>query len=121
MKSRKSSKNRVFYEVKKLSGKRHLENGGLFSISLSQPLRVEKGKTSLSIPVGRTKAGGILFSQATADLTPSGRQSNLVFDWYQPMTRNSEILLNTTWIHEPGHSKSVNDELRVMAGWSSKF
>ena len=105
----------------KLSGKRHLENGGLFSISLSQPLRVEKGKTSLSIPVGRTKAGGILFSQATADLTPSGRQSNLAFEWYQPMTRNSEILLNTTWIHEPGHSKSVNDELRVMAGWSSKF
>ena len=105
----------------KLSGKRHLENGGSFSISLSQPLRVEKGKTSLSIPVGRTKAGGILFSQATADLTPSGRQSNLAFDWYQPMTRNSEILLNTTWIHEPGHSKSVNDELRVMAGWSSKF
>ena len=105
----------------KLSGKRHLENGGSFSISLSQPLRVEKGKTSLSIPVGRTKAGGILFSQATADLTPSGRQSNLAFDWYQPITRNSEILLNTTWIHEPGHSKSVNDELRVMAGWSSKF
>ena len=105
----------------KLSGKRHLGNGGSFSISLSQPLRVEKGKTSLSIPVGRTKAGGILFSQATADLTPSGRQSNLAFEWYQPMTRNSEILLNTTWIHEPGHSKSVNDELRVMAGWSSKF
>ena len=105
----------------KLSGKRHLENGGSFSISLSQPLRVEKGKTSLSIPVGRTKAGGILFSQATADLTPSGRQSNLAFDWYQPITRNSEILLNTTWIHEPGHSKSVNDELRVIAGWSSKF
>ena len=105
----------------KLSGKRYLEHGGSFSISLSQPLRVEKGKTSLSIPVGRTKAGGILFSQATADLTPSGRQSNLAFDWYQPMTRNSEILLNTTWIHEPGHSKSANDELRVMAGWSSKF
>ena len=105
----------------KLSGKRHLENGGSFSISLSQPLRVEKGKTSLSIPVGRTKAGGILFSQATADLTPSGRQSNLAFDWYQPITRNSEILLNTTWIHEPGHSKNVNDEFRVIAGWSSKF
>ena len=105
----------------KLSGKRHLENGRSFSISLSQPLRVEKGKTSLSIPVGRTKAGGILFSQATVDLTPSGRQSNLAFDWYQPMSRNSEILLNTTWIHELGHSESVNDELRVMAGWSSKF
>ena len=42
----------------KLSGKRHFENGGSFSISLSQPLRVEKGKTSLSIPVGRTKSGG---------------------------------------------------------------
>ena len=105
----------------KLSGKRHLENGGSFSISLSQPLRIEKGKTSLSIPVGRTKAGEILFSQATADMTPSGRQSNLAFEWYQPMTRNNEFLLNTTWIHEPGHSKSVNDELRVMAGWSSKF
>ncbi len=105
----------------KLSGKRHFENGGSFSISLSQPLRVEKGKTSLSIPVGRTKTGEILFSQATADMTPSGRQSNLAFEWYQPMTRNNEFLLNTTWIHEPGHSKSVNDELRVMAGWSSKF
>ena len=105
----------------KLSGKRHLENGGSFSISLSQPLRVEKGKTSLSIPVGRTKAGEILFSQATADMTPSGRQSNLAFEWYQPMTRNTELLLNTTWIHEPGHNESVNDELRVMAGWSSKF
>ena len=105
----------------KVSGKRHFENGGSFSISLSQPLRVEKGKTSLSIPVGRTKAGEILFSQATADMTPSGRQSNLAFEWYQPTARNNEILLNTTWIHEPGHSKSVNDELRVMAGWSSKF
>ena len=105
----------------KVSGKRHFENGGSFSISLSQPLRVEKGKTSLSIPVGRTKVGEILFSEATADMTPSGRQSNLSFEWYQPMTRTSEISLNTTWIHEPGHSKSVNDELRVMAGWNSKF
>ena len=105
----------------KLGGTRQFENGSSFLISLSQPLRVEKGKTSLSIPVGRTKAGGILFSQATADLTPSGRQSNLSFEWYQPMTRNNEFLLNTTWIHEPGHSKSVNDELRVMAGFSSRF
>ena len=105
----------------KLSGNRHFENGGSFSISLSQPLRVEKGKTSLSIPVGRTKTGEILFSQVTADMTPSGRQSNLAFEWYQPMTRNTELLLNTTWIHEPGHNESVNDELRVMAGWSSKF
>ena len=105
----------------KLRGTRQFEDGSSFSISLSQPLRVEKGKTSLSIPVGRTKAGEILFSQATANLTPSGRQSNLSFEWYQPMARNNEILLNTTWIHEPGHSKSVNDELRVMAGWSSKF
>ena len=105
----------------KLRGTRQFEDGSSFSISLSQPLRVEKGKTSLSIPVGRTKAGEILFSQATADMTPSGRQSNLALEWYQPMARNSEILLNTTWIHEPGHSKSVNDELRVMAGWSSRF
>ena len=41
----------------KLSGKRHLENGGSFSISLSQPLRVGK-RQDLTQHSGRSHQSG---------------------------------------------------------------
>ncbi len=44
----------------------------LLTVGLSQPLRVEGGRATLSIPVGRTPEGEVARSSLQADLSPSG-------------------------------------------------
>ena len=50
---------------------------GMLQVTLAQPLRVEGGDARLSIPVGRTRDGGIVHHQIQADVTPTGRQLDL--------------------------------------------
>lgn len=40
---------------------RRLTTGDRLTVGLSQPLRVEGGQAALSVPVGRTKGGDVVF------------------------------------------------------------
>ena len=100
---------------------RRLGNDGLVRISLSQPLRVEDGRASLSVPIGRTKDGDVLRQPISANLVPSGRQIDVSAQWYYALADDNELRFDATWIHNPGHNAGVKPALSLLAGWRFEF
>ena len=103
-----------------LHASRVLADTGTLRISLSQPLRVERGRASLNVPMGRTRAGGILRSVIEADLAPSGRQIDFSAQWQQPLTFG-ELRLGTVWTHEPNHHANADPKWTFLSGWLYAF
>lgn len=93
----------------------------LLQLSVSQPLRVEHGRATLSVPVGRTKGGDVLRRSVAADITPTGRQIDVMAHWHQPSTAMGELRLGAVWTHDPGHSAAESSDLSFMVGWRSPF
>ena len=100
---------------------RRLGNDGLVRISLSQPLRVEDGRASLSVPIGRTKDGDVLRQPVSANLVPSGRQIDVSAQWYYSLADDNELRFDATWIHNPGHNAGAKPALSLLAGWRFEF
>ena len=96
------------------------KDGSAFRVSLSQPLRVEGGQASITIPSGRTTAGEVIRNTLTADIEPGGRQVDLALQWQQPL-EIGELRLGATLSHEPGHHKNADTELILLSGWRHFF
>ena len=93
----------------------------LLQFSVSQPLRVEHGRATLSVPVGRTKGGDVLRRSVAAEIAPTGRQIDVAAHWRQPLTPAGELRLGAVWTHDPGHNAEASSDLSLMAGWCSAF
>ena len=104
----------VFHATRPLAG------AGTLRLSLSQPLRVESGRASLTLPSGRTKQGAVLYSPVRADLAPSGRQMDIAGQWRRPLAEG-ELRLGTVLSLRPGHRKAADPEITVLAGWRLDF
>ena len=103
-----------------LHANRQNEDGSVFLVSLSQPLRVENGQALLTLPSGRTTAGAVIRNSLTADVEPGGRQVDLALQWQQPL-EIGELRLGATLSHEPGHRKNADAELIFLTGWRHFF
>jgi len=99
---------------------RRLANGGLIRIALSQPLRVEEGRATLSVPIGRTTDGDVLRQPVSAYLVPSGRQIDVSAQWHYPLV-NGELRFDAAWLHNPGHNARAAPAVRLLAGWRFEF
>ena len=97
-----------------------LAGRGTLHLSVSQPLRVERGRASLAVPVGRTKAGQIVRRQVSADLAPSGRQIDIAAQWRWPLAAG-ELRLGAVVTHEPAHRAAQDLELTLLSGWRWTF
>jgi len=103
-----------------LHATRPLGGAGTLRLSLSQPLRVENGRASLTVPSGRTKQGAVLYSPVRADLAPSGRQMDLAGQWRGSLAEG-ELRLGTVLSLRPGHRQAADPELTFLAGWRLDF
>ena len=103
-----------------LRATRRIAEDRAFRMSLSQPLRVERGKARLDLPSGRTKTGEVVRSAVAADLEPSGRQVDLAFEWQQPLS-SGLLHLGATLSHQPGHRRGAEPELILLSGWRIAF
>ena len=79
-----------------------LNDGDTFTLSLSQPLRVESGHASLSVPVGRTKDGLVRRRPVTADFVPTGRQIEVTAQCRRMLSTGGELRLGAAWTRHPG-------------------
>ena len=70
-------------------------------LSLSQPLRVEDGQASLTVPAARTKLGRVLRTSLTSPLAPEARQIDLAATWERPLAEG-RLRLGVVWSQNPG-------------------
>ena len=103
-----------------LHATRTLAGSGALRVSVSQPLRVERGRASLTVPAGRTKAGAVLYDAVPADLAPSGRQMDIAGQWHRPLGKG-ELRLGAVYSHRPGHRQAADPELTFLGGWRREF
>ena len=103
-----------------LHATRALAGSGALRFSVSQPLRVESGRASLTVPAGRTKAGTVRYSTVPADLAPSGRQMDIAGQWHRPLA-GGELRLGAVYSHRPGHRQAADPELTFLGGWRWEF
>ena len=104
-----------------LDATRPLAGGDTLRLSLAQPLRVERGRAVLSVPVGRTWGGAVLRRQVAAGLEPSGRQIDVAARWRRPLEAGGEIGLGASWTLDPGHVAGAKPDLTLAAGWRLAF
>ena len=103
-----------------LHASKTLADAGALRFSVSQPLRVESGRASFTLPAGRTKDGTVWYSSVPADLAPSGRQMDIAGQWHRPLAKG-ELRLGAVFSHRPGHRKAADPELTFLGGWRWDF
>ena len=103
-----------------LHATRRIREERAFRVSISQPLRVEDGRTQLVIPSGRTTAGQVVHNTLAVGLEPSGRQIDLALQWEQPLVAGV-WRLGATLSREPGHRKDADSDLILLSGWRRAF
>lgn len=102
-----------------LHGSREAGSGAL-RFSVSQPLRVERGRAWLRVPASRTRAGAVRHDAVAAGLAPSGRQLDLAGEWFRPL-RRGEFRLGLVYSRRPGHRRDAHAELAFLGGWRREF
>ncbi len=90
----------------KYSTKKILKSKDSFSISLSQPHRIEAGSANISIPSGRDKLGNLYFRNKDISLSPSGRQLDLSLAYNYDLSERSKISTNAILTSNEDHIKS---------------
>ncbi len=103
-----------------VSGERLLTDGGLLRLSLSRPLRAEKGRLALSIPGGRDRRGVLLRDAVPVPVRPSGQQLDLSASWRR-QAAGGELRLGSVLSLQPGHVAGRSPELSLLAGWRLAF
>ena len=101
-------------------GSRAFQGRGALHFSLSQPLRVENGWASLTVPNARTKRGEVLHRSLRADLAPGERQLDVAAQWNRPLPLG-EFRLGAIWSHWPGHRDVLGPQLALLSGWRWAF
>ena len=90
-----------------------------FHIGLSQPLRVENGNATISIPQLYETNGNLSFDNVEADLSPSGRQLDLNLGYQASLNNLFNVGIQMAFSQDYGHIKS--DEIIHSAAAFMKF
>ena len=103
-----------------LRASRPFPNGSALSFSLHQPLRVERGAATLSLPTGRTRDGAVLRQVLSAPLVPSGRQLDVTAKAQLPWL-GGDVSLGATRSGQPQHQLRADPEWTVFTGYRSTW
>lgn len=104
----------------RLAASRPFANGSALRFSLSQPLRVNSGAASLSLPTGRTRDGMVVGKILSAPLIPSGRQLDLSAQLNLPWLEG-DLSLGATRSMQPRHQQSASPEWTFFTGYRATW
>ena len=104
----------------RLQARKPFTNGVAFRLALSQPLRVESGAASLSLPTGRTKEGRVVGTDLSAPLSPSGRQLDLTAQVDLPLL-GGELSLAATHSRQPQHQQGAEGQWTFFTGYRATW
>ena len=103
-----------------LRADRRLTDRDGVTISLSQPLRIEDGSATFSLPIGRTHDGAVMRETFSADLAPSARQIDLAARWRRAGVFGGALQVEAAASHDPGHV-AVQPAFSLLTGWRAEF
>lgn len=95
-------------------------DGDVLRFSVSQPLRVEDGRASLTLPVARTRYGAVQHAAFAPDLAPDERQIDLAATWERRLAAG-RLGLGVVWSRNPGHGASEAPTLTFLAAARQAF
>ena len=104
----------------RLEASRPLFNGSTLRVALAQPLRVESGAMTLSLPTGRTKEGVVIGKNLSAPLAPTGRQLDLSAKLEFPGL-GGDISFGATRSAQPQHQQSASPEWTFFTGYRTTW
>ena len=90
--------------------------GQALRLSLEQPLRIERGRLRLSLPVDRTLEGAVVLRTMAVGLEPSGRQIDIGADWTRALAPGAALKIGTMLIRQPGHIAGRSPEAVIFTG-----
>ena len=103
-----------------LTATRLFDNGSRLSFSLRQPLRVERGTATFSLPTGRTRDGVVLGKTLSAPLDPRGRQLDLTVKLDVPLW-GGDVSMGATRSQQPRHQLGAAPRWTVFTGYRSTY
>jgi hypothetical protein len=84
--------------------------GGVATLGLSSPLRVERARATMLMPVTYDLVSGVLTTAtATTDLAPTARELDLEFGWSTALSPGSSLRLGVPRAFDAGHVAGATD------------
>lgn len=84
--------------------------GGLATLGLSSPLRVERARASLMVPVAYDLMSGALTEKRqTFDLSPAARELDLELGWSTALASTSTLRVGVARAFDAGHVRGASD------------
>lgn len=90
--------------------------GGVFGLTLSQPLRVETGSITTRVPVSVDEDNRLGYEIRSASLSPSGREVSLEAGWRVAVNERTAANIAARFTRDPGHVAGADDEGLVWMG-----
>ena len=110
-----SSSFEVNYELK------NIFNNDKFNVSFSQPNKVEKGEMNFRF-IGLSDKNGIIpYTNHSIELSPSGRQKDIVLSYYKKFNNGFNLGLKSIVTDDLGHVKKSKIDSNFIVTGSLKF
>ncbi|MCB1883975.1 MAG: S8 family serine peptidase [Geminicoccaceae bacterium] len=87
--------------------------GDGLSFGVSQPLRVETGRLTLSVPTGRDIAGNVSRERRRVDAAPEGREFDVELGYGRPLEGGARLDLKALLRLDPAHDAEAAPEFGV--------
>ena len=92
-----------------------------FSLSVSQPNRVEKGNMKFRL-IGLSDKNGIIpYNDHLINLSPSGRQKDLILSYYKSINENINLGIKTFVTDDIGHRKRGKLDTNILISGTLSF
>ena len=94
-------------------------------LKIAQPLRVEHGDATVTLPAGRTPSGDIVYSTITPSLRPSGRQLDATATWQRKLPAGylpaGYLTVTSRLSHQPNHTADADVSIATLASYRLEF
>ena len=90
------------------------------TVTIAQPLRVERGHANLHWATGRTRYKELTHARHTLRLSPTGRALNFALTYARPLA-DGQLTLATTLTRHPTHTATAAPEFTLLLRYARKF
>ncbi len=99
----------------------NLRRNDKIGLVVSQPLRVSSGSATLDLPIYTSANGSIYRQDFTADLTPSGRETDIEMFYSTSINEVTNLKTGVMYRIQPGHNKDAGSEAIFIIKFKREF